>query len=297
MSNSKLNGLFGNSKKYNKPSGPPEPCELNVGDNQVVKAIIPHGTPRAAAIRELLKTQVLNGEGARIFYWHEEHDAWTNVHFKSTASNPLLGAPPVEAVEKAYDVFNKSSAVSAVKITDEDGEILTLQQVKAMRFTSLEESAIAEPEEEEEVDEVADAVVELQSAVASLVQTHGELQAKVSRLEDEVQDLKEYKALAKLAAGEMKSELQRMQVSAPQNPPENHLQFSEDEGDDEVTPPPSPKKLSRLQRAADKKRRLESGPSGLAPEQAASSEPAAASDDDEDQPVTRRATRGKKRRL
>ena len=168
MSNSKLNGLFGNSKKYNKPSGPPEPCELNVGDNQVVKAIIPHGTPRAAAIRELLKTQVLNGEGARIFYWHEEHDAWTNDHFKSTASNPLLGAPPVEAVEKAYDVFNKSSAVSAVKITDEEGEILTLQQVKAMRFTSLEESAIAEPEEEEEVDEVADAVVELQSAVASL---------------------------------------------------------------------------------------------------------------------------------
>ena len=198
-------------------------------------------------------------------------------------------------MEKAYDALTKSSAVSTVKISGEDGKSLTLQQVKAMRFTPLEESATAEPEEEEEVDEVADAVVELQSAVARLAQTHGELQAKMSRLEDEVQDLQEYKTLAKLAAEEMKNEVQRLQASAPRGgsvPPESD---SEEEAEVEQTPPPPPKKLSRLQRAADKKHRLESELSELAPGQAASSE--AVSDDDEDQPVTRRATRGKRRRL
>ena len=286
-----------NSNKHSKPAGPPEPCGLRVHKNQVVDALIPHGTSRSGAIRELLKTEVVNDKGERIFFWHEDQGLWNNVHFKSTASNPLLGAPPVEAVQKAYDVFNKSSAVGAVKITDEEGKSLTLQQVKAMQFTALEESA--EPEEEEEDDALADAVVALQSTVAHLENTHGELQAKVSRLEDEVQDLKEAKALAKLAAEEMKSELQRMQASAPRGgsvPPESD---SEEEAEVEETPPPPPKKLNRLQRAADKKRRLEREVSELEPEAAASSEPAAASDDEDDQPVTRRGSSraAKKRRL
>ena len=122
----------GSPKKKGGYAGPPpEPCGIQPARNSVVTLAIPYGTPRAKEIREWLHTKVLNQDGLRMFYYRSDNEEWTNIDLKSTADAPLLTAPPVYAVEKAYDVLKACPAVSTVSIVDEDDNPLTLAQARA----------------------------------------------------------------------------------------------------------------------------------------------------------------------
>ena len=86
------------------------------------------------------------------------------MHLRSTASEPLLSAPPVFAIEKAHSVLSRTAAVASVTIVDEHEQPLTMEQARAIDFTPLEE--LAADEVDEDNDEIASAVLDLQDTTA-----------------------------------------------------------------------------------------------------------------------------------
>lgn len=125
-----------------------------------------------------------------------------------------------------------------MSIVDEDDNPLTLDQAKALPFMPYDGSPAVADEEDE--DEVAEAVLELKDVTAK----HGmELQtiaAKLGRAEGEVQALKnemaELRATVAAGAAAAPAAVAEQAVAAPVQ--------------EAVTPPP---KKSRLQRAAEKR--------------------------------------------
>ena len=102
---SKFASASSKSSYSRKPSGPAEKVTIIVDASQVVQAVIPHRTPRAPEIRELLKSKVLCPDSKQMFYFRGE-TGWTNVDLDSNEAEPLLTA------SHSHDVFCKSSAVS-----------------------------------------------------------------------------------------------------------------------------------------------------------------------------------------
>lgn len=151
-----------------QPAAPKEKVGVQVALSGIISLALPYMTPRAAEIRDYVKTKMLNAIGQRIFFYHPDDDSWTNVHLKSTNEQPLLSTPPIEAVEKAVAVINRCPAVSDVTILDEDGNKLTVAQVKEMTFIPLEEQAeFAVEDEDDASDELAEAVLALQDLTAA----------------------------------------------------------------------------------------------------------------------------------
>ena len=108
-----------------------------------------------------------------------EDNSWTNR--KSTAVEPLLTAPPLEALDKAHNILTGCAAVASVTILDENDQKITLAQAKAIDFIPLDELAEAAANDDSDVDEVAEAVVELKDAVAQQQEQIGTLEAKQAR--------------------------------------------------------------------------------------------------------------------
>jgi len=191
------------TKQGPKSTAAREKVSLMVRTDQVVEAKIPHDTPQAPAIRECLKTKVLDDSLHKLFYFERDIKKWLSLHYESTDWEPKLTAQPVEVIEKAYAVLSKCPNVSSVTIVNEAGQVLKLEDIRAMKFSPVE--ATAPPEDvfamqdqfndttdDTTDDEVALAVVDLQGDVknvkADLKDTNieiGSVNAKLARFEDE----------------------------------------------------------------------------------------------------------------
>lgn len=240
-------GFSSNKTIAKKVTGKPESVTIVVSPDQIVLLIIPYGTPRAPLIRELVTTKMLDSNNLRMFWFHGEDKTWSNVALTSTEQEPVLAAPPIEAVEKAHSVLSRSPHVSSVSIVDENKQPLTLAQVKDLEFTPLEESAQEEPAAtEDDTDELADAVLELKDTAAKNTADVAEVRAvlkhhtmhvadglatlstKLSRAEDEVQNLKNEVA-------ELKAALQTaLQAAAPAASPATDKTPTEEAAEAEV---------------------------------------------------------------
>ena len=247
-----------NKNKLSKSTSPPEKVGIMVGRNQIVTLAIPFQTPRAKEIREAVHLKVLNEDGQRIFYFNDKDQSWSNVHLRSTASEPLLSAPPVFAIEKAHSVLSQTAAVASVTIVDEHEQPLTMEQACAMDFLPLEE--LAADEGDEENDEIASAVLDLQgtaeqhtaelSKLNTAIGELGAVAAKLGRAEAEIKRL-----------GTEVAELKSMMQSSAASPV-----ATEAKKRDVVTAAPAAassaktKLTGRLAAAAAKKRDLAAAP-------------------------------------
>ena len=106
--------------------GPPEDVAIKVHRNQIVALSLPHETSRAFEIRTAVRTKVLTSAKKEIFMFFTEDNSWTNRDRKSTAVEPLLTAPPAEALDKAHNVLTNCAAVASVTILDENDHKITL---------------------------------------------------------------------------------------------------------------------------------------------------------------------------
>ena len=124
--------ISGHKKFGAKPSGPAEPVTIKASTNQVVHLKMPYLTPRAGEIRSAVNFKVLTDQGTRIYFFNPADETWTNISLESTEANPVLSAPPVEAVEKAYNVLSRCPAVSKVTIVDDNDQPINMAQVRAI---------------------------------------------------------------------------------------------------------------------------------------------------------------------
>ena len=285
--------ISGKKKFGAKPTGPPEPVTIQPSRTQVVKLGVPYNTPRSSEIRGTVNVKVVTEKGERMYFFNPGDESWSNVSLKSTSSNPILSAPPIEAVEKAFSVLSRCPAVSKVSIVDEHGNPMTMEQVriarrllcalsfcphtcstcltraqvKAMDFIPLEEQATAEEEEDEDEDPVADAVVELQEITAkqaadieSLNTDLGASNAKQARLEAEIQQLSEKHADMQSMLNYLTSSVKEVHEAMWPASSAEEQDAPADAPADEPAAEPAPAPVlvvNRLQRAAAKKRRLE----------------------------------------
>ena len=175
---------FGFGKKAPAIQGPPEKVGIMVLRNQIVIVLLPHGTNRANEIRVWFRAKVRTSEGHEIFIFNGDTNNWTNVPRSATNSAPAVTAPPIEATEKAFNLLKLCPAVSSVTIMDEAEQPITLDDVKAMRFIPLEESAV------EETDEVAEAVIGIKEKTEQHDEELLSLKRKLARAEEEIEKLK-----------------------------------------------------------------------------------------------------------
>jgi len=225
-------------------TAPPEKVTIIVYQSQIVQLMLPHQTPRAKEIRETISCKVLNEDNTKIFYYDPDDSSWSNLHYKSTRAVPLLAAPPADACEKAYTVLKACPAVASVTINDENGEPLTLDKVKAMDFLPVEASM----DEENEPDEVAEAVLALQDKTAQQEQDVDSLKGKLTRAENEIATLK-----SELA--ELKGVVTSLVASAPPKPSaEEVVEIKQEEVPASPATVVKPKE-GRLARAAAAKKR------------------------------------------
>ena len=215
-------------------SSPPEACGIQVSINSKISLGIPFRTKRDKEIRECVKTRILNDDGSRVFFFRSDDDSWTNVALESTFDAPALTAPPLFAVQKAYQVLTACPAVSTISIVDDNGNPLTLEQVRVMEFIPFE----YEPTPRTDDDELAEAVVDLQGLTEKHTVQVAELTAKLSRAESEIQTLKT--DVAKLTS----------MLAAGADPPAAPAAAPVEEPSQMATPPPK----GRLARATEKKR-------------------------------------------
>ena len=92
----------------------PENISAVVHLNGIVVAVLPFGTPRAAAIRAFFAARMLNDQNQRLFVFRKEtNNSWTTIALESTPANPQLTAPPHYVALKL-----ETTAASCIRCVD-----------------------------------------------------------------------------------------------------------------------------------------------------------------------------------
>ena len=138
----------GNPNPYARPAppaAPPEIVKVTVCANGIIAVQPPFQTGHAAAIRAFMKARCVTRENTpMLFYRKETNNQWTTMALSSTPSRPELTALPAEAVEKIFTSLTACPEVKQVDMFLEDMTPVTVAQVKAMHFPSLDELASAD---------------------------------------------------------------------------------------------------------------------------------------------------------
>ena len=124
------------------PRTPPENVHIIVFASQILKVLIPHQTARAKAIRDFIAAFMLNDRNERFLVFRPASNNmepnWTTVALDSTAAHPKLTIDPVSGCDKLVNILGGSCPdVGAVTMADQNGNVLTLEQVRAMVFQPL----------------------------------------------------------------------------------------------------------------------------------------------------------------
>ena len=89
---------YGSSTKSKAPQGPLEGLTGQVHKTQICELKVPHGTPRAPAIRSWMATYCLNpSTNQRIWVWRKNIN-WTTIALDSNENTHKLTAAPYDAV-------------------------------------------------------------------------------------------------------------------------------------------------------------------------------------------------------
>ena len=140
------NDGFGSSMKP-KPLAPPEAVRLDVLQNQIVVAVIPHNTAKAAPIRTWMHQNVIHpNDRHRLFIFRTStNNSWTTIALDSTPAEPKLTAEPAVVVTVARAEFNRCPHVSTVSCRDWMGNEITEADIPNLQFNPLMPAAAPEP--------------------------------------------------------------------------------------------------------------------------------------------------------
>ena len=121
------------------PRTPRENVHVIVYISQILKVLVPHNTARAKAIRDFIAAFMLNDRNERFLVFRPAtsvmEPTWTTVALDSTAMNPKLTIDPISGCDKLVNILGGSCPdVGAVTMADQNGNVLTLDQVRAMPF-------------------------------------------------------------------------------------------------------------------------------------------------------------------
>ena len=105
--------LFG-SKAKPQVASVPEPVGLVAEKNQVITALIPFQTKKAAEVRQHMHANIIEN-GQKIFIYRAVN-GWTNISLESTETSPKLTCDPITTLKTAYREFTNCGAVSKVTI-------------------------------------------------------------------------------------------------------------------------------------------------------------------------------------
>ena len=136
-----------NANNGSAPQGPrtgPEAVQIQVFVSQIVKALIPYNTPRSKNIRMWLMNYCLNESNERVFIFRQP-SGWTNVALSSTPHAPAITCNPVRAAELALVMEQHRPDVSTVTIINEQNQVMTIEQVRAMQFHPMANANAAVP--------------------------------------------------------------------------------------------------------------------------------------------------------
>ena len=128
------NSLLGSKLSKSNQVNPPEPVLLVANKNQVITAVIPFNTKRAAEIRQHMHATIVK-DGQRIFIYRSVN-GWTNIALDSTDANPKLTCDPITTLITAWREFNNCTAVSTVSIKwDGSDTVLGYDDIRGMEAT------------------------------------------------------------------------------------------------------------------------------------------------------------------
>ena len=115
---------FGAQTKSKAPASPPENVTMTINKNQICCLQVPHGTPRAAAIRQWLSTYCLNPTTNVRLWIFRRNINWTTIALDSTDDQPKLTATPAEAAIVTRREMNRCPEVGEFKVLDWNNNII-----------------------------------------------------------------------------------------------------------------------------------------------------------------------------
>ena len=159
------------SIKFNmgSPAAPAEAVFIEVDPpNPIAELIVPHGTTRAAELREVAKSCKTDKNWG---VWQFDHveKCWTTIHKESKPTAPRLNADPVYAIETTLAAFSKSIACSQIVVRNSAGAELDMELIKEAEWTPVDDLAV--PEEPDAVDLLEQRVTSMDSEIAALKST------------------------------------------------------------------------------------------------------------------------------
>jgi hypothetical protein len=116
---------FGAQNKNKAPASPLENVTMNIHKNQICSLQIPHGTPRAGAIRQWLSTYCLNPHTNVRLWIFRRNINWTTIALDSTDEQPKLTINPAEAAIVTRREMNRCPEVGEFKVLDWNNNIIT----------------------------------------------------------------------------------------------------------------------------------------------------------------------------
>ena len=115
---------FGAQTKSKAPASPPETVTMLIHKNQICCLQVPHGTPRAAAIRQWLSTYCLNPTTNVRLWIFRRNINWTTIALDSTDDQPKLTSTPAEAAIVTRREMNRCPEVGEFKVLDWNNNII-----------------------------------------------------------------------------------------------------------------------------------------------------------------------------
>lgn len=115
---------FGAQTKSKAPASPPENVTMLIHKNQICSLQVPHGTPRAGAIRQWLSTYCLNPNTNVRLWIFRRNINWTTIALDSTDEQPKLTASPAEAAMVTRREMSRCPEVAEFKVLDWNNSVV-----------------------------------------------------------------------------------------------------------------------------------------------------------------------------
>jgi hypothetical protein len=115
---------FGAQTKSKAPASPPENVTMLIHKNQICSLQIPHGTPRAGAIRQWLSTYCLNPNTNVRLWIFRRNINWTTIALDSTDEQPKRTASPAEAAIVTRREMSRCPEVGEFKVLDWNNSVV-----------------------------------------------------------------------------------------------------------------------------------------------------------------------------
>ena len=171
------------AQKSTPPKNAGEVVTIKVFNNKVIEAVISYNTPRAGEHRQCIKSlQVQNPKCQNmLFIFHDAigeppQPAWNTLlrDFSDVTTDP------VEAVEMAFKALSRCSAVSEVRITDAEGTLLSLDDVRNMAFEEFEPPGADEMVQD---DDISAKLNHFEQQLDHLIGGHNQMAATLETIE------------------------------------------------------------------------------------------------------------------